>query len=172
MRGTLGDSDTPDCDIEETTASEQPELTLILHQKVSSSNKKLKYDLEKETGMTKTLLGAVIVITMASAALAADVTGTWKASFDTQVGVQNYTYTFKVEGNKLTGKAKSELANVETEIAEGTVNGDDVSFVENITFMDMPLRIVYKGKIMGDEIKFTRTILDMFMEEAVAKRQK
>ncbi len=122
--------------------------------------------------MTKTLLGAVIVIAMASAALAADVTGTWKASFDTQVGVQNYTYTFKAEGNKLTGKAKSELANVETEIAEGTVNGDDVSFVENLTFMDMPLRIVYKGKIMGDEIKLTRTILDMFMEEAVAKRQK
>ena len=117
-------------------------------------------------------LVALMVAALATAAFAADVTGTWKASFDTQVGVQNYTYTFKVDGNKLTGKAKSELANAETEIAEGVVNGDDVSFVENLTFMDMPLRIVYKGKIVGDEIKFTRTILDMFMEEAVAKRQK
>ena len=117
-------------------------------------------------------LVALTAAALATAAFAADVTGTWKASFDTQVGVQNYTYTFKVDGNKLTGKAKSELANAETEIAEGVVNGDDVSFVENLTFMDMPLRIVYKGKIVGDEIKFTRTILDMFMEEAVAKRQK
>jgi opacity protein-like surface antigen len=118
------------------------------------------------------LLSAVLVAAMAAAAFAADVTGTWTASFDTQVGVQKYTYTFKVAGNKLTGKAKSELAGAETEITEGTVNGDDISFVENLNFQDMPLRIVYKGKIAGDEIKFTRTILDMFTEELVAQRVK
>jgi opacity protein-like surface antigen len=118
------------------------------------------------------LLSAVILAAMAAAAFAADVTGTWTASFDTQVGVQKYTYTFKVAGNKLTGKAKSELAMTETEITEGTVNGDDISFVENLNYQDMPLKIVYKGKIAGDEIKFTRTILDMFMEELVAKRVK
>jgi opacity protein-like surface antigen len=118
------------------------------------------------------LLSAVIVAAMAAALLAADVTGTWTASFDTQVGVQKYTYTFKVDGNKLTGKAKSELAMTESEIVEGTVNGDDISFVENLNFQDMPLRIVYKGKIAGDELKLTRTILDMFTEEAVAKRAK
>jgi opacity protein-like surface antigen len=124
--------------------------------------------------MTKNRLlwSVVIVAALATAALAADVAGTWTASFDTQVGVQKYTYTFKVDGNKLTGKAKSELANTETDIAEGTVNGDDISFVENLNFQDMPLRIVYKGKIAGDEIKLTRTILDMFTEEAVAKRAK
>ena len=120
----------------------------------------------------RVLLSALIVAAMVAALLAADVTGTWTASFDTQVGVQKYTYTFKVAGNKLTGKAKSELAMTETEIAEGTVNGDDISFVENLNFQDMPLRIVYKGKISSDEIKLTRTILDMFTEEAVAKRSK
>ena len=52
------------------------------------------------------------------------------------------------------------------------MNGDDISFVENLTFQDMPLRIVYKGKLAGDELKLTRTILDMFTEEAVAKRAK
>jgi opacity protein-like surface antigen len=124
--------------------------------------------------MTKNriLLSALIAAALATAVFAADVTGTWTASFDTQVGVQKYTYTFKVAGNKLTGKAKSELANAETEIAEGTVNGDDISFVENLNFQDMPLRIVYKGKLAGDELKLTRTILDMFTEEAVAKRAK
>jgi len=118
------------------------------------------------------MVSMLLVIAMAATALAADVTGTWTATFDTQVGVQKYTYTFKVDGKKLTGKAKSELAGTESEIAEGTVSGDDISFVENLNFQDMPLRIVYKGKIVGDEIKFTRTILDMFMEEAVAKRVK
>lgn len=118
----------------------------------------------------KTLIGVLIAAAMATAAFAADVTGTWTASFDTQVGAQKYTYTFKVDGNKLTGKAKSELAGTESEIIDGLVNGDDISFVENLNFQDMPLRIVYKGKIAGDEIKFTRTIADMFMEELVAKR--
>jgi hypothetical protein len=118
------------------------------------------------------LFSAVIVAAMAAALLGADVTGTWTASFDTQIGVQKYTYTFKTDGNKLTGKAKSELAMTETDIVEGTVNGDDISFVENLNFQDMPLRIVYKGKIAGDELKLTRTILDMFTEEAVAKRSK
>ena len=115
---------------------------------------------------------AVVAMGLAAVAFAADVTGTWTASFDTQVGKQNYTYTFKQTGTKLTGKAKSELAMTETEITEGTVNGDDVSFVENLDYMGMPLRIVYKGKIAGDEIKFTRNILDMFTEELVTKKSK
>jgi opacity protein-like surface antigen len=120
----------------------------------------------------RVLLSAVIAAGMAAAVFAADVTGTWTATFDTQIGAQKYTYTFKVQGTKLTGKAKSELAMTETEITEGTVNGDDISFVENLNFQDMPLRIVYKGKMAGDELKLTRTILDMFTEEAVAMRAK
>src|SRR5215475_10155274 len=103
-------------------------------------------------------------------AFAADITGTWTASFDTQVGVQNYTYTFKVDGNKLTGHMKSQYS--DTDIQEGTINGDDISFVENLTFQGMPLRIVYKGKISGDEIKLTRNVADIATEEAVAKRAK
>lgn len=118
------------------------------------------------------LFGALILAAMAAVAFAADVTGTWTATFDTQIGEQKYTYTFKVAGTKLTGKAKSELAGADTEIAEGTVNGDDITFVENLNFQDMPLRIVYKGKVTGDELKLTRTILDMFTEEATAKRAK
>jgi hypothetical protein len=120
------------------------------------------------------LLSALMVAAMATVAFAADVTGTWTASFDTQIGPQKYTYTFKVEGNKLTGKAKGESAEIngETEITDGVVNGDDISFVETITYQGMAIPINYKGKIAGDEIKFTRTILDMFTEELVAKRVK
>lgn len=118
------------------------------------------------------LLSVILAAVMTTASFAADVTGTWTASFDTQIGVQKYTYTFTVAGNKLTGKAKSELAMTETDIVEGTVNGDDITFVENLNFQDMPLRIVYKGKLAGDQIKLTRTILDMFTEEAVAMRAK
>ena len=106
------------------------------------------------------------------AAVAADFNGAWTAAIETQLGVQNYTFTFKVDGEKLTGRAKSQFAETDTEITDGLVKGDDISFVENLNFQGMPLRIVYKGKISGDEIKFTRNVADAFDEPFVAKRSK
>ena len=113
---------------------------------------------------------AVLMLTFAVLAPAADVSGKWTAQFDTQVGVQKYTYEFKVDGGKLTGKAVSE--NGESAIQEGKVSGDEITFVEMLNFDGQPLRITYKGKIAGDEIKFTRNVADMATEELVAKRSK
>lgn len=112
----------------------------------------------------------VLLAAMMAPALAADVAGKWTASFETQIGVQNYTYVFQVDGKKLTGTAKSQFG--ETEITEGSVGGDEISFVENLTFEGQKLRIVYKGKVSGDEIKFTRNVADFATEEFVAKRAK
>jgi D-glucosaminate-6-phosphate ammonia-lyase len=113
---------------------------------------------------------AVAALLMAAVAFAADVTGTWTASFETQVGPQNYTYTFKVTNGKLTGTAKSNLG--EATIENGTVNGDDIAFTENLNYDGMPLQITYKGKISGDEIKFTRVVVEGINEDLVAKRVK
>ena len=44
--------------------------------------------------------------------------------------------------------------------------------MENVKFQDMDIRIEYKGKIAGDEIKFTRQVADFATEEIVAKRVK
>jgi hypothetical protein len=112
------------------------------------------------------IAGSAVVV------LAADFNGEWSAAIETQVGVQNYTFTFKVDGQKVTGKAKSAFASAETEITEGVVKGDDISFVENLVFEGMPLRIVYKGKLGGDEIKFTRNVAEIADEPFVAKRSK
>ncbi len=111
-----------------------------------------------------------LLLVAAGAAAAADISGTWTAAIDTQIGVQNYTYTFKVQDGKLTGTAKSQFG--ETSIAEGTVKGDEIAFVENLDFQGQPLRIVYKGKISGDEIKFNRQVADVASEDFVAKRSK
>ncbi len=100
----------------------------------------------------------------------ADVAGKWTATFDTQIGTQNYTYEFKVDGGKLTGTAKS--ANGESQLTEGSVNGDDITFVEMLNYQGQSIRIVYKGKISGDEIKFTRNVADFASEDLVAKRAK
>src|SRR5436190_15587699 len=120
----------------------------------------------------KMILMSGLILAVSAVVLAADISGTWTAAIDTQVGVQNYTFTFKVEGEKLTGKAKSQFANSETEITEGVIKGDDISFVENLNYEGMPLKIAYKGKISGDEIKFTRNVADIADEPFVAKRAK
>jgi hypothetical protein len=114
---------------------------------------------------------ALLFALTAAFALAADVTGTWTATFDTQVGAQAYTYIFKQEGTKLTGKASNALAKAETVITEGSVTGDDITFVEELNYEGMPLHIVYKGKISGNEIKFIRNMADIANEEATAKKQ-
>jgi hypothetical protein len=118
----------------------------------------------------KVLLSIFLVLAMGVVALAADFNGTWTAAIETQIGVQNYTYTFKVEGEKLTGKTKSQYG--ESDITEGVVKGDEISFVENLNYEGMPLRITYKGKISGDEINFTRNVAELADEPFVAKRSK
>jgi opacity protein-like surface antigen len=119
----------------------------------------------------RSLLFLVAVwLVLAGAAQAADIAGKWTASFDTQIGQQNYTYNFKVDGATLTGTAESQFG--KAEITEGKVNGDQISFVENMSFEGNAVRVEYKGKISGDEIKFTRTVGDFATEELVAKRAK
>ena len=106
---------------------------------------------------------------------AADVTGTWKSEFDSQVGHQKYTFTFKQEGTKLTGKANSEVEDRkrEAELKEGKVDGDAISFVEMLKIEDNDVRITYTGKLSADrnEIKFTREVGDFAKTEIVAKRE-
>ena len=40
---------------------------------------------------------------------AADVTGTWKAEFDTQIDLQKYSFELRQAGGKVTGKANSNI---------------------------------------------------------------
>ncbi len=105
------------------------------------------------------------------AAEAVNISGTWTTSFDSQVGEQKYTYTFKVEGGKLTGNAKSNLG--EGAISDGKVDKDTVTFVEHLNYQGMVLDISYQGKIVSaDEIKFKRDVGGQGGEEFTAKREK
>ena len=104
--------------------------------------------------------------------VAADVTGTWKADFETQRGLQKYTFTLKQEGGKVTGRSSAELNGQkrEAELKEGKLEGDAVSFVEPLTFQGNDLNITYTGKISTNEIKFVRKVGDFATTEGVAKR--
>jgi len=113
---------------------------------------------------------ALVVLALASlaAAWAASATGKWTATFNTQVGEQKYTWDLTATGSKLTGKYTSSNGN--GEISDGKIEGDDLSWVEMLKFQDMDLRIEYKAKLSGDELKISRKVADIATEEGVAKR--
>lgn len=48
-------------------------------------------------------IGAVALMLALGTRLAADIAGTWTSAFDSQIGRQEYTYTFVNVGTKLTG---------------------------------------------------------------------
>ena len=108
---------------------------------------------------------------VAVVAFGADAGGTWTASFDTQVGKQEYTYTFQVTGAALTGTAKGNLV-TDSVLSDGKVDGNKISFVEKGSYMGMPLVFNYTGELVGDEIKFKRELMGFPAEEFVAKRKK
>ena len=62
---------------------------------------------------------------------AADIIGTWKAEFDTQIGMQKYTFTFKQDGDEITGKAVSEIEGQtnETELQECKLDEGIITFI-------------------------------------------
>ncbi|MGC3959970.1 MAG: alpha-L-arabinofuranosidase C-terminal domain-containing protein [Verrucomicrobiota bacterium] len=123
--------------------------------------------------MKKQILSLVLTL-QTLALLAVDVTGTWKFDFESQIGHQNYVLTLKQDGDKLTGKAASEVSERkrEAELKEGKVEGDTISFVEMLEFQENQIRITYTGKVSasGDEIKITREVGDFAKEEVVARR--
>ena len=87
--------------------------------------------------------------------------------------MQKYTFLLKQDGATPTGKANADINGEKhkTELKEGEVDGDSVSFVEMLKFQGNDLRIVYTGKVLADDIRFTHQIGDFAKEELVAKRE-
>ena len=114
-----------------------------------------------------------IMLVLAAAAMAADVTGKWIAQIPGRDGQNRETpFTFKVEGDKLTGTTAGRDGDVP--IADGKINGDEISFTISRTFNNNTMKMIYKGKVSGDEIKFTQTREggDQPPREFTAKRAK
>jgi hypothetical protein len=123
------------------------------------------------SGRKLTLL-AVFVPLLTGAAGSLDVVGRWRASFDTQIGVQKYVFTFQVDGDKVTGKAayEREQGKGEADLVDVKLSGDEISFVEPLQFDDQEIRITYAGRISGDEMRLTRQVGEFATEALVARR--
>ena len=103
---------------------------------------------------------AIVLLALVSTAWAADMNGKWIAKVAGTQGQQDaeITLTFKSDGAKLTGTLNNSLMPGDVAINDGKIEGDNISFSLNRSFGQSDMKIVWKGTVSGDEIKFTRGI--------------
>jgi hypothetical protein len=121
--------------------------------------------------LSRKLALALLFVTLgAVTCLAADITGKWSATVETPRGTQNITFGFHVDGATLTGKITTQRG--DTDISEGKIDGDNLSFTQTVNFNGNDMKINYTGRVDGDSIKFTRTVGDRPAVEFTASRAK
>jgi len=97
-----------------------------------------------------------LLAVFAVAAIAADITCKWVAQVPGRNGTMEQTFNLKQSGETLTGTIST--ARGDQEITQGKVSGDSVSFVTVMSFGGNEMKMVYKGTVAGNEIKFTRSM--------------
>ena len=106
--------------------------------------------------MRKLLTMAFLSGIVCLSALAADVTGKWTAQAPGRGGqTHEMTFIFKADGGTLTGTVSGRQGDMP--IADGKIEGDQISFTQTMEFNGNSMKFVFKGTVSGDEIKFTRT---------------
>lgn len=108
--------------------------------------------------MTKKLLFVLtILLVVAFGAMAADISGKWTAETPGRNGgaPRVTTFTFKVDGSKLTGNISRPGRGGDpmvSEITDGKVDGNTVTFSVKMTMGGNDVVSTYKGTINGDTI--------------------
>lgn len=112
------------------------------------------------------LLGVLLLA--AAPALAAEVDGRWTGTMETPMGAVPLTFTFKADGDKLTGSMVG-MEGMEIAIANGKVDGDKISYTVTIDFGGMSLEMNYKGVVAGGEITLDMEVFGMPFSLVVKK---
>lgn len=109
--------------------------------------------------ITRREFGWAIPLAAASARRlrAATVDGTWEAEIETPRGPTVVRFVLRSDGDKLTGTVGNEAMG-ESEIQEGKVTGEQVSFVQVMRRGDFEMRFQYEGTVRDDELELTRTM--------------
>jgi len=98
--------------------------------------------------MKKIVVSIFMVLFCTTMLFASKIDGKWAASVDTDNGTFDFTLTYKVDGDKLSGTISTEMGDLE--FTDGKVNGDTFEYKFDIEGYS----ITHKGKILNDnEIK-------------------
>ncbi|MEP7271579.1 MAG: hypothetical protein ABI882_08735 [Acidobacteriota bacterium] len=96
------------------------------------------------------LIVTVLLTAIFVSATAADVTGTWKMTVESQAGTGNPTVTLKQDGEMLTGNYKGQLGEAPL---KGTLKGSEIKFSFSVNAQGQDLLIEYTGTVEGKTMK-------------------
>lgn len=101
---------------------------------------------------------------------AADVNGNWKGTFDLNGTPTELIFHLKSAGNAVTGTIERTGA-PPTEVHEGKLDGDTVSFWIDVDYQGESYTIVYKGKVTPGQIDFDFGTADQSWSASVTAKK-
>ena len=104
--------------------------------------------------MKPTMIFMFALLALAGTAAATDATGKWKGNLETDDGSRELTFNLKADSGKLTGTVEG-LLDRSLDVNEGKVEGATITFSVISEWDGNAVKLVYKGELAGDEIKFT-----------------
>lgn len=110
--------------------------------------------------MTRVLVLLALAVVVV---FAADVTGSWTGTIDSEFGTFPVAAKLKADGNSITGTVSSESGDLKIE--KGEMNGDNISFQVTGDYGPM----VYAGTISGDEMKLTVEVMGYSMPASLKR---
>jgi hypothetical protein len=119
----------------------------------------------------RTLVVVLSLVAFASAAAPAqsvDITGKWILDVQTDAGSGTPTFTFKQEGEKLSGHYSGQLGEADL---TGTVKGDEFSFSFSGEAQGQQFKVTYTGTATKDMMKGTVDLGGMAGGTFTGKRQ-
>jgi CHASE2 domain-containing sensor protein len=122
--------------------------------------------------MTVVAAAVTLALTLSAARGAAqakvDVTGKWAFNVETSAGAGAPTFTFKQDGEKLTGHYTGTFGEADL---TGTVKGADITFSFNVDAQGTAIKEVYTGTVDKDTMK-GKLVIEGFGEGTfTAKKQ-
>lgn len=99
------------------------------------------------------LLGFALFLCVLPALHAADLSGTWKGTFDFQGTSVPISINLKAAEAAVTGTIEG-LPTSPADIHDGKIDGSSISFWVNSDYEGQTYKLLYKGKINGDSIDF------------------
>ena len=112
--------------------------------------------------MTRRIGFAIVMFTLmfAAAALAADISGNWTGSMSMGDNQFTLSYTFKVEGEKLTGSIATPQGD-SLPLMDGKISGDKITFYVTAETPNGPVKFLSEGTVKGaDAISMSTKMAD------------
>jgi len=99
------------------------------------------------------LMGLIVFLSVLPSVRAADISGTWKGTFEFNGSSVPLTLNLKIANTTVTGTVEG-LPTSPADIHDGKIDGSSITFWVNTDYQGEAYKLVYKGKISVDAIDF------------------